>query len=57
MKPKTKKPAKDTGRDLVEFDKLATKTKELLILGDNEEHAVGPEKVAIQKNIRRKTKQ
>ena len=56
MKPEPKKPAKDTGQDLREFDKLPARTKELLVLADNEEHAVGPEKVAHQKSIRRKAK-
>ena len=56
MKPESKKPTKDTGHDLREFDKLPAKTKELLILADSEEHAVGPEKTAHQKSIRRKAK-
>ena len=53
MKPK---PKTDSGQDLREFDKLPAETKELLILGDTEEHAVGQEKVALQKRIRRKAK-
>lgn len=57
MKPKPPKPKKDSERDLQEFDKLPAKTKELLILGDSEEHAVGQEKVALQKSIQRKAKQ
>ncbi len=56
MTPKPPKPKKDTEQDIQEFDKLPAKTKELLILGDTEEHAVGKEKVALQKRIRRKAK-
>jgi hypothetical protein len=54
MKPKPAKPPKDTEKDIREFDKLPAKTKELLILGDSEEHTIGTEKVAIQKSIRRR---
>ena len=54
MKPKPK-PTKDTGKDLRDFDNLPKKTKELMISGDNEEHAIGREKVALQKSIRSKS--
>ncbi len=56
MKPKAQKPTKDVGRDSKEFERLPAKTKELLILGDQEEKAIGPEKLAIQKITRRKSK-
>lgn len=56
MKPKAPNPTKDVGRDSKEFEKLPAKTKELLILGDQEEKAIGPEKLAIQKITRRKSK-
>lgn len=55
MKPKLPKPTKDTGKDLREFDNLPTKTKELLISADNEEHAIGREKAAHQKSSRSKS--
>lgn len=56
MKQKPQKPTQDIGRDSKEFEKLPAKTKELLILSDREEKAVGPEKLAIQKIARRKSK-
>ena len=56
MKQKAQKPTKDVGRDSKEFEKLPAKTKELLILADREEKAIGPEKLAIQKITRRKSK-
>ncbi len=55
MKQKAQKPTKDVGRDSKEFEKLPAKTKELLILSDREEKAIGPEKVAVQKITRSKS--
>lgn len=56
MKQKAQIPTKDVGRDSKEFEKLPAKTKELLILGDQEEKAIGPEKLVIQKITRRKSR-
>ncbi len=56
MKRKAQKPTTDAGKDSKEFEKLPAKTKELLILSDREEKAVGPEKLAIQKITRSKSK-
>ncbi len=56
MKQKALKPTKDVGRDSKEFEKLPAKTKELLLLSEREEKAIGPEKVAVQKITRSKSK-
>jgi hypothetical protein len=52
MRQNSQKPPLQGG--LPEFDKLPDKTKELMILGDHEEHAIGVKKAALQKTIQRR---
>jgi hypothetical protein len=44
---------RDFGRDLATFERLPDKTKELLKLKQQAEHATGPEQIVITRQIRR----
>lgn len=56
MSKRTPATKKDFGRDMKAFDKLPAKTKELMILKDSAEKAIGPEKTALHDEIRDKSK-
>jgi len=47
---------KDFGRDLATFERLPEKTKELLKLKQQAEHATGPEQIVIARQIAEKAR-
>ena len=56
MKPVPKDPRKAFDKDMKTFDQLTAKTKELDILKDSAEKAIGPENGVINKTIRDQSK-
>jgi len=56
MKPESPAVEKKLGTDLKTFEHLPTKTKELEMLQDRAEKAVGPEHAALHQAIRDKSK-
>ena len=56
MKPAPPEEKKDFGEDLKTFEELPAKTKELVILKDQAEKAIGPEGAALNKKIRAKAR-
>ncbi|MEO6993623.1 MAG: hypothetical protein ABI273_08335 [Lacunisphaera sp.] len=57
MKPEPQEIKKDAGKDLKTFTQLPAKTKELLILEDQEGKATGQERVALNNTIREESKE
>lgn len=57
MKLKPRKAGKDFDKDQKMFEQLPSKTKELELLRDQAEKAIGQESVSLQKSIRDKSKQ
>ena len=55
MKPDTPATAQDLARDLQTFERLPDKTKELDLLKDRAEKAIGPESTALNQVIRTKS--
>ena len=56
MQPNPQRIGKDLGKDLTTFEKLPRRTKELELLKDRAEKAIGQENVALTKEIRAKSR-
>ena len=57
MKPEPPETEKKLGKDLETFAALPAKTQELETLQDQAQKSIGPEKAAVDKEIRRKAAQ
>lgn len=55
MHPPSPTPEKDLSKDLETFEKLPAKTRELELLRDRSEKAIGPEAVAVDRIIQKKS--
>ena len=57
MKPEPPETEKDLGKDLKTFEQLPAKTKELLLLEDQADKSTGRKSLALNKEIRDKSKE